>query len=961
MRGIYKLNVSQMLNTPDTCNWLKILNSDKGCIKNSYIPKFGRLLILSLLWVLVFNPVFAQTNDDCLTCHDDASLSTIRSGKKVSLYVKPDALDKSVHKNLECASCHAEAAVKEFPHPEKLKPVDCGECHDDAKEKYMRGIHGRAFIANEPFAPSCKECHGTHDILRSDQPASRTYKMNIPILCGSCHKEGAPVARNYNISQHNILENYSEGIHGQGIYKKGLIVSATCNDCHGNHLILPHTNVSSTTSPKNIASTCMQCHARIEDVHTKVINKELWEKKPGAIPACTSCHPPHKVELKNLVSTISDNTCLKCHADAATHKTVDNKVVSLKVDVNDLASSSHKNITCVKCHSDVTLHADRPCESVGKVDCSACHAEEADVYFSSGHGQAYFNKKENAPYCTDCHGSHLVKPKLDENSPVYRASIPKLCGECHQKDGKATKGTNLKEVDALHDYSSSVHGRSLVDKGLLSAAVCTDCHTTHLNLPQSDERSSVNPKNIAATCGSCHKGIYKEYIASDHAYKVQTDGEMQYPTCETCHTAHNISEVKKDKFMSEITNQCGKCHTKLAETYLDTYHGKVYQLGYMQAARCSDCHGSHNIYNIRNPKSMVGPENIVATCQQCHADASKRFTGYLTHATHNNKSEYPWLYYTFWAMTTLLVSVFIFFGVHTLLWLPRSIQAMRKKKEHAKTEGTRVYVRRFTRSQSITHIFVIISFLSLAFTGMLLKFAYMAWAKFLVQLIGGAQVAGIIHRIAAVITFGYFFYHVVSLFKMKSEKRLTWKDFIFGKNTLMFNAQDIKDFVASIKWFTGRGPRPKYGKWTYWEKFDYMAVFWGVVVIGSTGLVLWFPVFFTKFLPGWLINVAQIIHSDEALLAVGFIFTIHFFNTHLRPEAFPMDTVIFTGKVPVEEYKDDRPREFEELEQSGKLDEFTSNTSFSDRRMKVIKFFGYVFLFAGIILVLLIIYSLLFH
>jgi cytochrome b subunit of formate dehydrogenase len=244
---------------------------------------------------------------------------------------------------------------------------------------------------------------------------------------------------------------------------------------------------------------------------------------------------------------------------------------------------------------------------------------------------------------------------------------------------------------------------------------------------------------------------------------------------------------------------------------------------------------------------------------------------------------------------------------------------------------------------------------------MLLKFAYMAWAKFLVQLIGGAQVAGIIHRIAAVITFGYFFYHVVSLFKMKSEKRLTWKDFIFGKNTLMFNAQDIKDFVASIKWFTGRGPRPKYGKWTYWEKFDYMAVFWGVVVIGSTGLVLWFPVFFTKFLPGWLINVAQIIHSDEALLAVGFIFTIHFFNTHLRPEAFPMDTVIFTGKVPVEEYKDDRPREFEELEQSGKLDEFTSNTSFSDRRMKVIKFFGYVFLFAGIILVLLIIYSLLFH
>jgi len=921
---------------------------------------YSRIFLFSFLLFLTVFKLSAQTNDDCFTCHDDPSLTKERAGKKVSLYVKPNSLDHSVHKSMLCASCHIDAAVAEFPHPETLKPVDCGTCHIDAKEKYFRGIHGRAFLANEKYAPTCKECHGTHEILKSDDPKSRTYKMNIPVLCGSCHKEGAPVARAYNISEHNILENYSEGIHGQGLYKKGLIVSATCNNCHGNHLILPHTNVSSSISPKNIAATCMQCHARIEDVHTKVINKELWETKPGAIPACTSCHPPHKVELKNLLSTISDNTCLKCHDKAETHKTVDNKVVSLKVEVGELAASSHKNITCVKCHSDVTVHLARPCETVGKVDCSACHAEESDIYYASGHGQAYFNKKENAPYCTDCHGTHLVKYKKDETSPVYRASIPKLCGECHNKSGKAVQGTNLTEVDAFHDYSTSVHGRSLTEKGLLSAAVCTDCHTTHFNLKQSDERSSVNPKNIAATCGSCHKGIYNEYIASDHAYRAD-NGDLKYPTCETCHTAHNISEVHKDKFMSEITTQCGKCHEKLAETYLDTYHGKVYQLGYMQAARCSDCHGAHNIYNLQNPKSSVGPENIVATCQKCHADASKKFTGYLTHATHNNKAKFPWLYYTFWAMTSLLVSVFIFFGVHTLLWLPRSIHAMRKKKEHAKEVGEKVYVRRFTRSQSITHIFVIISFLSLAFTGMLLKFAYMDWSKFLVKVIGGAYAAGVIHRFAAVITFGYFTYHVYSLFKLKAEKRLSMKDFIFGKNSLMFNGQDIKDFVASIKWFTGRGPRPSYGKWTYWEKFDYMAVFWGVVVIGSTGLVLWFPVFFTKFLPGWLINVAQIIHSDEALLAVGFIFTIHFFNTHLRPEAFPMDTVIFTGKVQIDEYKEDRPREFEDLEKSGRLQEVVSKTEFSEKRMKTIKFFGYVFLFTGIVLVLLIIYSLLFH
>jgi predicted CXXCH cytochrome family protein len=934
------------------------LASASGAVRN--LKNLVRIIILGFLILFGASGLSAQTNDDCLTCHDDPSLVSEKPGKKVSRYVPANALDRSVHKSVTCASCHKDAAVADFPHPETLQPVDCGTCHSDAKDKYLRGIHGRAFLANEKYAPTCKECHGTHEILKSADPKSRTYKMNIPVLCGSCHKEGAPVARAYNIGEHNILENYSEGIHGQGLYKKGLIVSATCNNCHGNHLILPHTNVSSSTSPQNIAATCMQCHARIEDVHTKVINKELWESKPGAIPACTSCHPPHKVELKNLISTISDNTCLKCHASSDTHKMVDNKVVSLKVEVGDLAVSSHKNITCVKCHSDVSIHSTRPCETAGKVDCSACHAEQSDIYFASGHGQAYFNKKENAPYCTDCHGSHLVKPKTDESSPIFRSSIPKLCGECHRKGGKAVEGTNLQEIDAFNDYSTSVHGRSLAEKGLLSAAICTDCHTSHSELRASDPRSSVNPKNVASTCGNCHKGIYNEYIASDHSYR-EEKGEIKYPTCATCHTAHNMSEVHKDKFMSEITAQCGKCHSELAKSYLETYHGKVYQLGYLQAARCSDCHGAHSIYKIVNPKSAVSPENIIGTCQKCHADASKKFTGYLTHATHNNKTKFPWLYYTFWAMTGLLVSVFLFFGIHTLLWLPRSIDAMRKKKVHAKELGEKIYVRRFTRSQSITHIFVIISFLSLAFTGMLLKFAFMDWAKFLVKLIGGAHTAGVIHRFAAVITFGYFTYHVYSLFILKAQKKLNMKDFIFGKNSLMFNGQDIKDFMASVKWFVGRGPRPQYGRWTYWEKFDYMAVFWGVVVIGSTGLVLWFPVVFTKFLPGWLINVAQIIHSDEALLAVGFIFTIHFFNTHLRPEAFPMDTVIFTGKVRMDEYKEDRPREFEELEQTGKLKEVTSINEFPAKRMKTVKFFGYLFLFTGIILVLLIIYTLLFH
>ncbi|OIP02101.1 MAG: hypothetical protein AUJ98_02330 [Bacteroidetes bacterium CG2_30_33_31] len=890
-------------------------------------------------------------------CHSDETLSKTSHGKVVSLYVN-NKISQSVHKKVLCTSCHKDAAVKEFPHPENLKLVDCGSCHKNSQFQFLKGIHGQALKLNAPYAPSCKECHGNHDILSRTNPLSRTYKMNIPILCGKCHKEGSPIARLYNIPQSNILKHYSESIHGKGLYKSGLIVTATCNDCHENHLILPHSSPNSSINSKNIAKTCMKCHARIEKVHTKVIKRELWEKKAGSVPACSDCHPSHIVKITKIEETVSNQICLKCHEGNNTFKTTKGgKKISLKIDKSDIQNSVHKSIGCTKCHSDVTISNNkvRPCATVKKVDCSNCHEQVSNVYINSDHGKAYFAKKSNAPYCTDCHGTHKIKTRYDDTSPTYRALIPDMCGKCHQKNGKATIKTHLKEINAFSDYKSSVHGKGLKDKGLLSSAICTDCHTSHNILKESDKNSTVNPKNVPATCAKCHKSIYDDYMNSDHSIKNNSKGKI-FPTCANCHTAHTITEIDKDKFLTQITLQCGSCHKKLSETYMETYHGKAYTLGYLKAARCSDCHGAHKILKISNLESSVGQKNIVKTCKKCHEGATVEFAGYLTHATHNDNKV---LYYTFWAMTSLLLGVFGFFGLHTLLWIPRSIMEARKKKKHPMPKGEAIYFRRFKKSQRITHIFVILSFILLALTGMMLKFAHMEWAYNLAKIVGGVSIAGNIHRFAAVITFGYFIFHVASLIKTMVKEKIKPMAFIFGKNSLMFNKQDIKDFVATVKWFLGKGPRPYYGRWTYWEKFDYMAVFWGVAVIGLSGLILWQPEFFTKFLSGWVINVAQIIHSDEALLAVGFIFTIHFFNTHLRPESFPMDTVIFTGHVPIEEYKKDRPKEYDELEKAGKLDKVTVKKEFSASWMKLIRTFGYIFLFTGIALVILIIYSLL--
>ena len=113
-----------------------------------------------------------------------------------------------------------------------------------------------------------------------------------------------------------------------------------------------------------------------------------------------------------------------------------------------------------------------------------------------------------------------------------------------------------------------------------------------------------------------------------------------------------------------------------------------------------------------------------------------------------------------------------------------------------------------------------------------------------------------------------------------------------------------------FRWFFGRGPRPVFDRYTYFEKFDYWAVFWGMGIIGGSGLLLWFPVAFSRLVPGWVFNIALLVHGEEALLAVGFIFTIHFFNSHLRPGKFPMDMVIFTGRVTEHELQEERPAEY---------------------------------------------------
>jgi thiosulfate reductase cytochrome b subunit len=207
--------------------------------------------------------------------------------------------------------------------------------------------------------------------------------------------------------------------------------------------------------------------------------------------------------------------------------------------------------------------------------------------------------------------------------------------------------------------------------------------------------------------------------------------------------------------------------------------------------------------------------------------------------------------------------------------------------------------------------------MTLVLTGTTVLFAHTAWAKVVAAIFGGPKVAAVVHRTAAAVMLGIFFVHLVAL-AVRIVPRLgsfRW----FGPISLVPNWQDLKDIVSMFRWFFGRIPRPVFDRWTYWEKFDYWAVFWGMAIIGGSGMMLAFPAITASFLPGWMFNVATIVHGEEAILAAVFLFTVHFFNNHFRPDKFPLDIVMFTGAVPLDEFKREHALEYKRLVESGEL------------------------------------------
>ncbi|MBS1160152.1 MAG: cytochrome c family protein [Proteobacteria bacterium] len=586
---------------------------------------------------------------------------------------------------------------------------------------------------------------------------------------------------------------------------------------------------------------------------------------------------------------LDNATCLSCHESGKHQIEVatadDEKRALAPVNKGSLGKSVHARMECVACHSDI-------------VDAKEQHAKVANVA---------------KPDCATCHEKLWAAAK---SNPA----------------GKERLGV---VVDNIEAYKASFHARPDTDHPDRPKATCGDCHATHdfavpkKGTPEREQWRLTVPK----TCGEkCHDEQLEDFESSVHGALVMGKDDPKGAVCIDCHTTHEIRGASSDPFKLKNVEACGGCHQEELLSYRDTYHGQVNKLGFTYTAKCSDCHGSHGIKGADDPASKVHVNNRLKTCQQCHNDKKPGMTlataGFVTFGPHANSHDfkkYPQMWIATKFMVALLIGVFAFFWLHCGLWYYREWQERDGHLvKHVDTAALGLqpekHFQRFSWGWRLAHLVFALVTMTLVLTGTSAMFSGSSWAPVVAAAVGGPKMLGLIHRVAAGLFVGIFLIHFVYVMqRLLRDKTFRW----FGPDSLIPNWKDFADCWGMFKWFFGQGPKPQFERWAYFEKFDYWAVFWGVNIIGWSGLMLAFPHVTATYLPGWVFNVATLVHGEEAFLAAVFLFTVHFFNNHFRPDKLPPpDVVMFTGTQSIAEFRSDHPAHYRRMVETGELEKY---------------------------------------
>jgi formate dehydrogenase gamma subunit len=651
------------------------------------------------------------------------------------------------------------------------------------------------------------------------------------------------------------------------------------------------------------ADDCLSCHGP----DTGMVNSQ---GKPITVNPASLAHSVHK-----------DFGCVDCHAGAAksghTAKTASASCLTCHDDEGKkISASAHAMLgdpedssTCIACHGthDVANPATR-----GVQFCATCHAPEVNQYNSSVHGRAHAKMNSDAPTCQKCHGpAHQVVEASNAQSPVNKANLPKTCGQCHSNPTLAAK--YLFEVaKPVEAYESSAHGRA-IRQGNLNAASCNDCHGVHDILPASDPKSKIWKQNVASTCAKCHEKVFDVYRESIHGQAVAA-GVLDAATCTDCHGEHRILAPGDSQSPVNLANvsqdTCSRCHanTQLMSrfnvpaarvpTYQDSYHGLASNAGQQTVANCASCHGVHNIFPSRDPRSTVNKANLGATCGKCHPDAGQRFAIGTVHTLPATTAGGRTLGFVK-AFYLLAIPIILgFMIVHNLLdWWRKTQRLLAQYREgHGQV--------RLTLNERVQHVLLLTSFITLVVTGFALKYPHSFWAAPIVEWEKNFPLRGWLHRIAGVVLIGASVHHVIYLFTKRDGRR--WAKAMLPK------VRDVQDAVQTIGYNLGyRHQPPRYTRFNYTEKAEYWALVWGTIVMAATGILLWAHDWVLAYLPYPMsvLDVTTAVHFYEAILATFSILIWHFYFVIFDPDVYPLKWTVLTGKAPEHEVREEEEEE----------------------------------------------------
>jgi cytochrome b subunit of formate dehydrogenase len=448
------------------------------------------------------------------------------------------------------------------------------------------------------------------------------------------------------------------------------------------------------------------------------------------------------------------------------------------------------------------------------------------------------------------------------------------------------------------------------------APSCISCHDYHEIYVMSDSRSRFNKLNVSTTCGECHSQSEEEYLQSVH-WRAVSRGRFESPTCNDCHGEHQIQSPTDEDAVTNKLNLssqiCASCHSspvmmsrfgldaERIKSYNRTYHGLAVLRGSPNAASCTSCHEIHAIREQTDELSSIYPDNLVQTCEKCHQNVTPSFAKISVHPV-NLESRNPVAYIVENIYIWLIILVVGGMVIHNIVIFSYHIRKKRQIESNKRT------YQRFQPFEVYQHALLILSFFVLVITGFALKFPEADWVVGLSAIGMSEELRSLLHRIAAVILVvislvqvGYFLLH------KKGRREIT---------DLLPKISDLSGFWQNMKFHLMKSKnRPKFGRWDYTEKAEYLALIWGTAVMAITGFILWFPEFFMQFLPAWMFEVAEIIHYLEAWLATIAIIVWHWFFVIYHPERYPMSLTWIDGKITEDELKHHHPLEYEELKQ----------------------------------------------